>query len=1306
MLRPPSEPWRDPFRPLPAGEPSDSLNGRRHSYSTERKTLTLFQSSLKKKGSKGKSLRYARSNPQLRSLGTQPKHLFADDRGYFRPTASAEDVSETKDPLHFLTSPPRQFQHHILTPSPHSSTPASVLQLGSRRSRSSSVPKLSETSLDNLNARGVIPFGAGSVEGSLHTTDVLGNLLGWSDPSLRPKASVSTLLGSLSRSQTRATSSARPKHVSGMSYSSSAEGGDESSQTGGPTCIGSQRDSQTVPLPSDLQEELISEQPYGASPPDSSTGPSTPTLTTANFRSLHHFPSNESNTIRFDPSITSGQTHSSNNTPASPSRSPPQTSQVATRSPTSPQAQSRAKPFGHGVKLDNKTLKRIKPTQPSESMSAFETSLADLTQEVQDGPRPRFEDPVLFDFLQTLEQHSELFRYHQTGSTLSRDSLSGPLPQPHGSKGSWQRHARTGSTTSLLSQSSETSSLRLNAQRITVSAAPNDDPRFVMWGEQKPDASVTTAADGPPETGIPSASHSSSPPSSNSTHPKRWSRKASVSSHDLSTSKSQQQGGATSRCPTAAPAQKVLMAATVERWVAELTSKIDPELLADFFLTYRFFLTPLSLCQLLITRFDWALAVSDSPEDEAARRIVRVRSFVVIRHWLLNYFVEDFVPDSNLRGRLTGWLNATAKLPSVKASPSDQRLLKNLKKVVRRLKEQYASIGTSLEQGAAQLSAALATRASFEDHARAQSPLHGPAIVLDEDVDLNFDTYNNAQGASHQWTTGSHSHRGTEGMLLPVSPPKDRRMSGGFVGYSHEATQERAPNGKLARPHQGSSPTRSPHSSSPANPSLPLNHSPVSRAVTSTLGQFGRFKRMLQNRTGHGLSPGSPAQYPHEPAEGDVFSTPESSQTSQWSPSFELSASASPTSSSGLDTPSDDTRVTCDTTHTSDEEAVSGLGIRAVSDQHEEQGLRHTLSSQTIKSQNRTSRDKPRVSRMAADPTANMFLSDHSLDISPNHRTSVVQLDDVGLSDDSDVDEVELPRTLRRLPAARDLRQAETLRRLAPQASRATMSSFATTKSSKLFHRPSFASFVSRSSNHSQSSAEEAPQGVINNFVVEGLEDSDDDEEPGDVEAALRRLEGQIDDGRQKAKAERVERQMAKSKAAVSSRSGLHAQAESEDEEGERVEESTSPRSSSMSDRHAMSDADSAPIDEEPVVLQPPAPSPDLSTLRSAQPTPEPIERPSSRLSLSMLQERVPKTRLSSIRQSMSRKPSIRNLLSRPPQETDQQQSAPSRAAKLSVPPSLQMPYRSFVLLYKTEALAQQFCLIERDLLSNIGWHE
>lgn len=89
-----------------------------------------------------------------------------------------------------------------------------------------------------------------------------------------------------------------------------------------------------------------------------------------------------------------------------------------------------------------------------------------------------------------------------------------------------------------------------------------------------------------------------------------------------------------------------IVAATPTRLIAHITSPsfLDYELLSDFFLTFRSFIQPRDLVSFLVARLRWAV---DRLDDFG--RIVRVRTFVALRHWILNYFVDDFVPDYDLR---------------------------------------------------------------------------------------------------------------------------------------------------------------------------------------------------------------------------------------------------------------------------------------------------------------------------------------------------------------------------------------------------------------------------------------------------------------------------------------------------------------------------------------------------------------------------------------------------------------------------------------------------------------------------------
>ncbi|KAI0428136.1 hypothetical protein F5Y09DRAFT_349833 [Xylaria sp. FL1042] len=136
------------------------------------------------------------------------------------------------------------------------------------------------------------------------------------------------------------------------------------------------------------------------------------------------------------------------------------------------------------------------------------------------------------------------------------------------------------------------------------------------------------------------------------------------------------------------PNAKTVTAATPPRLVAEITSPsfLDYDLISDFFLTFRSFLDSIELLRLLIARLRWAL----SQNDESGM-IVKVRTFVAIRHWILNYFVDDFVVDYHLRVTFCDLLNDfTDDLPVSKPKRKVPfKIVGELKKCWRRVCAQY-----------------------------------------------------------------------------------------------------------------------------------------------------------------------------------------------------------------------------------------------------------------------------------------------------------------------------------------------------------------------------------------------------------------------------------------------------------------------------------------------------------------------------------------------------------------------------------------------------------------------------------------
>ncbi|KAK3683858.1 hypothetical protein B0T22DRAFT_263946 [Podospora appendiculata] len=139
-------------------------------------------------------------------------------------------------------------------------------------------------------------------------------------------------------------------------------------------------------------------------------------------------------------------------------------------------------------------------------------------------------------------------------------------------------------------------------------------------------------------------------------------------------------------------------AATPPRLVAEITSPsfLDYELLSDFFLTFRTFLDTSDLVRMLFARLRWALGRADE-----AGMVVRVRTFVALRHWILNYFMDDFVVDYDLRVAFCNLLNdfVDELAQDLRARKVQLKILAELKKCWRRVCGQYwdgAQFDTSL----------------------------------------------------------------------------------------------------------------------------------------------------------------------------------------------------------------------------------------------------------------------------------------------------------------------------------------------------------------------------------------------------------------------------------------------------------------------------------------------------------------------------------------------------------------------------------------------------------------------------------
>ncbi|KAI8997751.1 ras guanine nucleotide exchange factor domain-containing protein [Pilobolus umbonatus] len=129
---------------------------------------------------------------------------------------------------------------------------------------------------------------------------------------------------------------------------------------------------------------------------------------------------------------------------------------------------------------------------------------------------------------------------------------------------------------------------------------------------------------------------------------------------------------------------RIIIAATIEKLIETLTKSLDYSLVTDFFLTYRIFMTPLQLCKLLILRFKWSLV-----NNEESRCLVRIRTFVVFRHWLTNYYQHDFVTNKDVRLLLSIYLNSMALDVSIMQHPLNRKIIRSLTRTVKSLQKDY-----------------------------------------------------------------------------------------------------------------------------------------------------------------------------------------------------------------------------------------------------------------------------------------------------------------------------------------------------------------------------------------------------------------------------------------------------------------------------------------------------------------------------------------------------------------------------------------------------------------------------------------
>ncbi|KAH7882692.1 hypothetical protein F5I97DRAFT_1816323 [Phlebopus sp. FC_14] len=831
--------------------------------------------------------------------------------------------------------------------------------------------------------------------------------------------------------------------------------------------------------------------------------------------------------------------------------------------------------------------------------------------------------------------------------------------------------------------------------RADDSAAPRDDPRFVLWGEMQ--ASSESEAD---NVSLSQSSHTGMSSSPNSR------KKASVDMPTLRISADDDDDDPGSPSGN----RKVLVAATIERWIAQLTSELNYDELLNFFLTYRTYISATDLCHLLICRFHWSLSGHATKQDEMVRKIVRVRTFVAIRYWLLTFFVMDFLPNRELRLLLASWLNTLVRDPVLKKHQDGLSIVRKLIKVVKDCKEAHTRRrrgSTSARQSISNPPKPRRTHVLGEKFAEATSTNRD-----DSDVDLDFVPDDRMRmsvflGNDEPGKPGNAFSFGSAGAVS--SPPRGGPITSASAAILQQPLQRSILQQSRASISvtPGTDPLATP---GPAPITIP--QSALSRAFVKTIGRLGRWKRVLNSRqtvdTGIAVPANVSAFDLELSASGDLLTVrggveqylkmiqPSSPVTTAYGTSDTEALSSTLSEKVPLDNPQAEElkAVVSSPQHLRSVKEVTeeeeGTNAAKTGNRHDSHRSSVSAASRSVRTHSTESFGSVLSSKSRLNPLV------AQVQAQPPWRFDVVSIDDLDLSDTSSDVHVEkrsappgLRKAPRKLPLRRDF---EFVRR-----SRESVSSMG---------------IQSRDSVASESSAVSVGGGLganIQQWQVNAIVDSlSDDDGDGGVEEALQRLEGQINPQRRKEKALKVDgwvRAIQERMAAGDfgdERPRFYSEdGENEDEEFELDQRETgSVRRSSQVVRDSLPaaasqitisevsedyfgpaavDSSTAPTTVTPTLEGSIGSSVPTSPRGEAKPAPEDV------VPLEILQSRV------SSRPSTSHGSPL----------------APSRGQSIASPPKMLAPagrksYRCWILNVSADSLVQHFSMIDRELFLGI----
>ncbi|KAI1789674.1 ras GEF [Ganoderma leucocontextum] len=871
--------------------------------------------------------------------------------------------------------------------------------------------------------------------------------------------------------------------------------------------------------------------------------------------------------------------------------------------------------------------------------------------------------------------------------------------------------------------------------RAEDSVAPRDDPRFVIWGE------VDTERDAHEDI-TPSSATDLSSGHSNTANSRR-SRMGGKEKLHIYATQHTNEFGASSTSVRTKETKKMLVAATIERWIAQLTSELNYDELLIFFLTYRTYVSAIDLGHLLICRFHWALGETSNSRDEVVRKIVRVRTFTAIRYWLLTFFDVDFVPNRELRVLFAEWLNSLRRDPILKKHRDASKIVSQLCKVITDCKDShmhklYRAARKSIDR-----------RKSSDADSHLQSAAGVPRLSLDpsnvprpsvdsqarssndpEDHDIDFDFNEHSQDFGG---FGVASSNGTSANALDLAMMRQPL----HMAVLQYGKQNPSPVG-----------TTGTH---PNTPVSPFPHSTISRVFVNTIGRLGRWKRVLNSRATVHVQPSMTAGVDVSAFDVEANETGDLLLVKGGVEQY-LRMVESQMNVSIIERPSTATAVLVSSlppkvgslphSPKSPASMVRVLPLEdltpppnSIPEDEEPESEEGSVPPTDPPSYEAAAPFHVRDSIMTYDSEIHSAYgdqSDYQAPVTPDfsappklhHGLDIVSIDDLDLSDLSSDEHMELSpppglglkKATRKLPTRRDFEFV-----------RQSMSSVSSmgirTRESMLSQEGS--SVVSSSSEVDPDAADAAVQGgPLQAWQINAILDSlSDEEEGGDVEAALRRLEGQINQDKVKEKQTKVDQWIqSMHQRQVDGRVARGSEGSGSDEDYGEVERrrfsgdsaqeikvgmfATSPQTGSR--RSSFVSVSQIPSASQCATVQP-------STTAT---TPEHLSIDTLQVPADQSDEADALTPLSEARPFVEDAVPIEILQSRVESRPSTSHGSPSKDSRLpqalgnlppppSIPTSIQLRrHHSFVLNYRAETLMQHLSMIDRELFISISFEE